>query len=221
MTISYIRPDKSFDGVYDQLKMVNAYCEQRGISVDKEFIDQKSQNKRLSERHDVVSLFRPLRDGTIVVYDVWVLSSSIEDLVQMLSCLLKNRMELHFVKPSVVIDRHSDTMVVLGLIDQLRQTLQQDDKKAIGRPKGSRSSSKFDQFHDDIIRYLKAQKSVSEMARIFGVSRSSLKDYIESRELREVALGGYRMELPKDGAANVIKTIKCPVSGKANKKEKQ
>jgi len=220
MTVSYIRPDKLFDGVYEQLKMVNAYIESEKITVDREFIDHTSQNRRLNERPEVVGLFRPLRDGTVIVFDTWVLSSSIEDLAQMLSCLLKNRMTIHFVRPSVVIDRKSDVMVVLGLIDQLRQTLEQDEKKAIGRPRGSRSSSKFDQYHDDIIRYLREQKSVSEMARILGISRSSLKDYIESRELREVASGGYRSGPSRNGAADVIKTIQCPVTGPAKEKEK-
>lgn len=213
MTVSYIRPDKSFDGAYEQLKMVNAYIEHKGLRVEEEFIDQKSQNKRLSEREEVLSFFQSLRDGTVIVYDAWVLSSSIEDLVQMISCLLKNGMKIHFIRPSVVIDRNSEAMVVLGLIDQLRQTLQRVGKKAIGRPKGSRSSSKFDQFHDDIIKHLREHKSVSEMARIFGVSRSSLKDYIESRELKEVAFGGHKMDLPENGEARVIKTIKCPVAG--------
>lgn len=213
MTVSYIRPDKSFDGAYEQLKTVNAYIEQKDLDVDQEFIDQTSQNKRLSERGEVLSFFQALRHGAVIVYDVWVLSSSIEDLVQMISCLLKNGMRIHFVKPSVIIDRNSDVMVVLGLIDQLRQTLQQDGKKAIGRPKGSRSASKFDQFHDDIIKHLRAHKSVSEMARIFGVSRSSLKDYIESRELKEVAFGGHKVESPESAEARVIKTIKCPESG--------
>ncbi len=219
MTVCYIRPDKSFDGAFEQLKTVNAYIERKGLTVDQEFIDQKSQNKRLSERNEVLSFFQSLRDSTVIVYDAWVLSSWIEDLVQMISCLLKNGMRIHFVKPSVIIDRSSDTVVVLGLIDQLRQTLQQDAKKAIGRPKGSRSASKFDQFHDDIIRHLRDHKSVSEMARIFGVSRSSLKDYIESRELKEVAFGGHSMELPENGEAHVIKTINCPDSGQQQMKE--
>ena len=219
MTVCYIRPDKSFDGAYEQLKTVNAYIERKGLTVDQEFIDQKSQNKRLSERNEVLSFFQSLRESTVIVYDAWVLSSWIEDLVQMISCLLKNGMRIHFVKPSVIIDRSSDTVVVLGLIDQLRQTLQMDAKKAIGRPKGSRSASKFDPFHDDIIRHLRDHKSVSEMARIFGVSRSSLKDYIESRELKEVAFGGHSMELPENGEAHVIKTINCPDSGQQHMKE--
>lgn len=219
MTVCYIRPDKSFDGAFEQLKTVNAYIERKGLTIDQEFIDQKSQNKRLNERNEVLSFFQALRDGVVVVYDTWVFSSWIEDLVQMISCLLKNGMKIHFVKPSVIIDRDSDTMVVLGLIDQLRQTLQQEGKKAIGRPKGSRSASKFDRYHDEIIRYLRARKSVSEMARIFGVSRSSLKDYIESRELKEVAFGGHKMELPENGEARVIKTIRCPNEGSYHHKK--
>ena len=210
MVISYIRPDKYFDGAYDQLKLVNSYAQHKNLTVDKELIDQKSQNRRLSERTDVITFFRALKDDTLLVYDAWALSSHIEDLVQMFSCLLKNGVKIHFVKPSVVIDRHSDTMVVLGLIDQLRQTLQNDTKKAIGRPKGSRSSSKFDPYHDDIIRYLREHKSVSEMARILEVSRSSLKDYIESRELKEVAHGGFKVSLHKNGEAEVVETIRCP-----------
>ncbi len=48
------------------------------------------------------------------------------------------------------------------------------------------------------------------MARIFDVSRSSLKDYIESRELKEIARHGLKMDLDTNGAANVLNTIKCP-----------
>ena len=217
MVISYIRPDKFFDGAYDQLKMVNAYVEQKRLTVDREYIDQTSQNKSLKERSEVVAFFRPLQNTTVIAYDTWVLSSNIEDLVQMLSCLMKNGNTIHFVRPSVVIDSNSDVMVVLGLIDQLRQTLQNDAKKSIGRPKGSRSSSKFDKYHDDIIRLLREHKSVSEMARTLGVSRSSLKDYIESRELKEVALGGYKVPFSKDGESIVINTIECPAEN--DKKE--
>lgn len=209
MVVSYIRSDKYFNGVYDQLNMINNYIGQKGLKVEKEFIDQTSQNKKVEERNEAISFLRSLKESILIVYDVWVLSSHIDDLVQMVSCQLKNGNEIHFVKQSVIVDRNSDVMVVLGLIDQLRLTLQDEARKAIGRPKGSRSSSKFDKYHDKIIKYLKLKKSVSEMARIFNVSRSSLKDYIESRELREVA-EGLNIALPNDGEAKVIETIKCP-----------
>jgi DNA invertase Pin-like site-specific DNA recombinase len=210
MAISYIRPDKHFDGAYDQLKLINAYAESVGLSIEDEMVDHTSQSKRISERPEVTEYFHKHENGTLIVYDSWVLSSNIEDLIQMISCLFKRNFTLHLVKPSVVLDKHSDVMVVLGLIDQLRQILQNESKKAIGRPKGSRSNSKFDKYLEDIIGFIKAGKSVSEMARNLNVSRSSLKDYIESRELREVALGSLRMESSKMSEAHLIETIKCP-----------
>lgn len=211
MVVSYIRQDKYFDGVYDQYRLVTAYAQQKNMTVDKEFIDHKSQNKQLSKRAGMMKYFQSLGGDTLLVYDVWVLSSFIDDLLQILSCLLKNGNEIHFVKPFVIISRDSDVLLVMGLMDQLRQTLEEDTKKGIGRPKGSRSSSKFDRYHDDIISYLRENKSVSEMARALGVSRSSLKDYIESRELKKVALGNPRAVSSGEAEASAANSTKCPV----------
>jgi len=212
MVVSYIRPDKDFDGIYEQLKLINTYVGQKNFAVNEELIDQLSQNKRITDRHEVVNFFRTLNEDTLIVYDTWTLSSDIEDLVQMLSCLLKNGNTIHLVKQGVVIDRKSDTMVVLGLIDQLRQQIQDDAKKGIGRPKGSKSTSKFDIHLDEILLLLKNGKSVSEIARVLEVSRSSLKDYIESRELKEV-VQGVLINNDEDAEAMVVSTIKCPVVG--------
>ncbi|WP_345979927.1 recombinase family protein [Sulfurimonas sp. HSL3-2] len=214
MVHAYIRSDKNFEAAYEQLKMINLYAEKKGIVIDDEFIDQKSQNKRLHERDEVASYFKHGAGGTLLVYDTWVLSTNMEDAVQMFSCLLKNRYEVHFVKQSVIISNKSDVMLVLGLIDQLRQTLQESSKRSIGRPKGSRSSSKFDKYHNEIISYIKSDKSVSEIARLLHVSRSSLKDYIESRELKEVASGSLVHNTPENAEETVINKITCPVTTK-------
>ena len=89
--------------------------------------------------------------------------------------------------------------------------LQDDAKKGIGRPRGSKSSSKFDIYLEKIIQLLKDKKSVSEIARILDVSRSSLKDYIESRELKEVVSGVSAIGDDIDAEATVIGTIRCPI----------
>lgn len=210
MIFSYMRSDNHFSGVYEQLKMISAYAKANDLVVEDEMVDQFSQNSRLEERNEAVQFMRSHQDGKLLVYDLWVLSSHIEDVVQMLSCLLKNGIEIHLIRPSIVLDAQSDIIVALGLVDQLRQTMQSVQKKVIGRPKGSRSSSKFDPYLDEIIQGLRDEKSVSEIARTLGVSRSSLKDYIESRELREVAAGSSYLEKIVDAEATVIETIKCP-----------
>jgi len=210
MVIAYIRPDKSFAPAHEQLQMINSYAIANNLVIDDEFVDYTSQNKRLDERSEVTKYFQSKHKTVVLIYDVWVLTTYMEDLIQMFSCLLKNEHEVHFIKQSVIISQQSNVMLVLGLMDQLRQKLQSESKRVIGRPKGSRSNSKFDVFINDIITFIKEGKSVSEMARILNVSRSSLKDYIESRELKQVAFGSLLPEAPKDAEAQVINTITCP-----------
>ena len=209
MVFSYLRSDSHFTGVYEQLKMISAYAKAHGLVIEDEMVDQLSQNNRLSERHEAVRFMRAPghQNGTLLIYDLWVLSSNIEDVVQMVSCLLKNGIEIHLIKPSIVLNTQSDIIVAMGLIDQLRQTIQSVEKKMIGRPRGSRSSSKFDPYLEEILQFLREDKSVSEIARVLGVSRSSLKDYIESRELKEVAMGSTFLEKVYDAEASIIETI--------------
>jgi len=210
MTVSYIRADKDFDNIYEQLKLVNAYSEQMNLPIDTEMIDHLSQSKRISDRPNVVELFRSLNNDTLLMYDVWVMSTNVEDLVQMFSCLLKNNIEIHFIKQGIKINIQSDIMVVLGLIDQLRQLVQNEDKKGIGRPRGSKSVSKFDAHLEEIVALLKKGQSVSEIARHLGVSRSSLKDYVESRELKALLLSPIHSSSNTDARALMMETIQCP-----------
>ncbi len=214
MAISYIRPDKYFDGAFEQLKSINAYAQASNIVVTDEYVDHTSQNNALESRDEVVAYFKKNQNRDLLISDIWVLSSNIPDLLQMFACLLKNKMRIHVLNAGVVIDQKSDVMLVLGLIDQLRQILQGRDKKMIGRPKGSRSSSKFDPYLERIITYIRENVSVSAMAREMGVSRSSLKDYIESRELKEVAKGLVTLDVPMDAEEKVIGTISCPQTKK-------
>ena len=210
MIVSYIRADKDFDNIYEQLKLINAYSEQMSLPIDTEMIDHLSQSKRILDRANVVELFRSLKNDTLLMYDVWAMSTNIEDVVQMFSCLLKNNLEIHFIKQGIKVNTQSDIMVVLGLIDQLRQVVQNEDKKGIGRPRGSKSVSKFDTHLEEIIALLKKGQSVSEIARQIGVSRSSLKDYIESRELKTLLLSPIHSSSSTDARALMIETIQCP-----------
>ncbi len=210
MTIAYIRPDKHFDSAHEQLKLIKSYAMANEITIDDKFIDHDVSAKRLDEREEVTSYFQKHTKATLLVSDVWVLSTNMEDLVQMFSCLLKHEYKVHFIKKGVVMTQQSSSMFVLGLLDGIRQELQKSKTKRVGRPKGSKSSSKFDVYLEDIMNFIQEKKSVSEMARILGVSRSSLKDYIESRELKQLALDSLSLKESIIAEEKVIKTIQCP-----------
>jgi len=210
MVVAYIRPDKYFEAVHEQLQLINSYAISNNILIDDEFVDQLSVNKRLKDRTHVTSYFQNRPNSTLLVYDVWVLSSNVEDLVQMFSCLFKNNYCIHFIKQGVTVSSKSSVRLVLSLIDQLSQQLQNSSKKVIGRPKGSRSSSKFDKYLNEIMAYLKEGRSVSEIARLLNVSRSSLKDYIESRELKQVVFGTLLPKQSDNAEEKVINSFVCP-----------
>ena len=210
MIIAYIRPDKQFDTAGEQLKNINAYTIANNLEVDDEFIDYTSQNKLLVNRPEVTNYFQSHNGVTLLVSDVWVLSTNIQDLVQMFRCLLKHEINVHFIKQSVIITQESGGMLTLGLIDQLRQHLEEEPENAIGRPKGSKSNSKFDKYISEILKYIQEKKNVSEIARLLGVSRSSLKDYIDSRELKQVALKSLVQKTSKDAEKDVINSVACP-----------
>ena len=216
MTIAYIRPDKNFDTAGEQLKQINSYALANALSIDDEFIDYTSQNKILLQRPHVTDYFQSKSNSILLVSDVWVLSTNIQDLVQMFRCLLENSYQVHFIKQSVIISQESGGMLTLGLIDQLRQNMEEDSLKSIGRPKGSKSNSKFDKYISEILKYLQEKKSVSAISRILGVSRSSLKDYIDSRELKLFAVESLVPKTQEHAEADVINSVACP---KPQKKE--
>lgn len=210
MVVAYIRPEKNFDAVHEQLQLINSYALTNELAIDDEFIDYSSQNKRLDERKEVTKYFQSRPDTTLLVSDIWVLTTDMEDLIQMFSCLMRNNFRVHFIKQNVIMSKESSAMLVLGLMDHLRQRLQEESIRSIGRPKGSKSSSKFDVYINEIVKHIQDGKSVSEIARLLGVSRSSLKDYIESRELKQVAFGSLLPKAPENAEEHIINTIVCP-----------
>jgi len=210
MVLAYIRPDKNFDAAHEQLQLIHSYAMSNNILIDDEFIDYTSQNKRLSKRENVTHYFKQKSGSTLLICDVWVLSSNMEDITQMFSCLLKHKFNIHFIKRSVVISEQSSAMLILGLMDYLRQILQNKSTKLIGRPAGSKSNSKFDKHLNEIVFLIQEKKSVSAIARLLNVRRSSLKDYIESRKLKQVAFGSLLLQSPENAEEQVIEKITCP-----------
>ncbi len=208
MAIAYIRPDKHFGTAYDQLKLITSYAMLNDMEIEEKFIDHSAKRGRTLEEFEATKYFRSHKGATLLVADVWVFGNGVEEIAQAFNCLFKNDITVHFVSKSVVMSKRSSAVFVLGLLDDARQMLQKSSQKSVGRPKGSRSSSKFDIYLEEIMSYLQEGKSVSEIARILGVSRSSLKDYIESRELKKLATEPLVFE--KRSEDDVIQKAQCP-----------
>ena len=208
MAIAYIRPDKHFGSAYDQLKLITSYAIVHEMRIEEKLIDHALKRGRDIEEFEATKFFRSHRGSTLVVADVWVLGNGVEEIAQAFGCLFKNDITVHFAAKSVVMSKGSSASFVLGLLDDARQMLQSRSHKKVGRPRGSKSSSKFDVYLEEIMGYIQEGKSVSEIARTLGVSRSSLKDYIESRELKKLALAPFVVE--QQSEEEVIQKVQCP-----------
>jgi len=109
---------------------------------------------------------------------------------------------------------------VMPLLNELREETQ-DKRNGVGRPKGSKSRSKFDTMQPKILQMLKDGQNVSAIARELGVSRSSLKDYIESRSLKELVDNTF-VEIGKPLQTDIIsdEMLICPFEQENHDKTK-
>ncbi len=171
-----------------QRAIVMGYLRSRQILADQEMIEFGSQGKPLTEREQFDSFLHSLEAGDRVIIDeVQTLGSTMEEILTVINCMLSRNVTLDLASVELEVGDRTPLARILPLIMHVDEpTTPEGRRSQKGRPKGSRSASKFDSYLDRIIAQLKAGTNVSAIARDLGVSRSSLKDYIESRQLKKI-----------------------------------
>jgi len=171
-----------------QRAMVMGYLRSRNRVTDQEMIEFGSQGKPLTERQQFETFLHSLRAGDRVVIDeIQTLGSTTEEILTVVNCMLSRDVALELASIELEIDEHTPLAKFLPLAMHIDVQAEDESRRSQkGRPKGSKSASKFDSYLDRIIAQLKAGTNVSAIARDLKVSRSSLKDYIESRQLKKI-----------------------------------
>lgn len=187
MTYAYMRQVPNLENLVSQKQNILSFSHQEKLKIDKEVVEYSTKNLLIDERNDFEIFLKSLASGehTVIVSSLAILSTRVDELVKIIGCVLSHQVNLWICSSNVLINRDSSMVDVFPLLEE--QRIKPKDKSAqIGRPKGSKSGSKFDVFHSRIIELLSEKESVSAIARELEVSRSSLKDYIESRGLKEL-----------------------------------
>jgi len=187
MIYAYMRQVPNLENLVSQKQNILSFSHHKKLDIDQEVLEYATKNLLIEERSDFETFLKSLSSGehTVIVSSLAVLSTRVDELVKIIGCVLSHNVDLWICTSSVLINRESSMVDVFPLLEEQRAK-PKDKLVQIGRPKGSRSGSKFDIFHSRIIELLSAKRSVSSIARILDVSRSSLKDYIESRGLKEL-----------------------------------
>ncbi|MFT7880197.1 MAG: recombinase family protein [Sulfurimonas sp.] len=220
MVYGYIRQLHGLNSLSDQQRDILSFSLANDIQIDKEVVEYSNRPLKIEERKEFEEFLHSLREGdTIVVSTLSVLSQRAEELIKLINCALSKEVTLYVVNPKRVIDKATKILDLFPLLNDLREA-EVSKSTQIGRPKGSRSSSKFDKFKAQIMDRLKEGMSVSAIARELEVSRSSLKDYIESRNLRELVEGSWvEVNLPDGMKESEDRVLICPFEKHKQKDE--
>jgi DNA invertase Pin-like site-specific DNA recombinase len=211
MTYAYLRQIPGAKNLTIQQKEVIGFALSRGIEIDREIVEHSSRNRPIEERKQFEEFMHSMNEGdTLIVDEIWTLSSHTDELIKILSCMISRNIRLLVANQGVAVNKETPVGQLLPLLN-ISGEKRQVRQSGVGRPKGSKSRSKFDAMQPVILEKLKEGESVSAIARDLGVSRSSLKDYIESRSLRELIDNTF-VEIGKPLQTDIIgdDTLICP-----------
>ncbi len=192
MIYAYIRQVPGFPHLADQQRDILSFSLQEDLKIDKEVVEYATKNLLIDEREEFEEFLQSMQDGnTVIVSSLFILSDRAEELIKVINCMLSHNVTLWIVDSNMKMNKETNMVDIFPLLNKLRQE-EKEKTNQIGRPKGSKSSSKFDVYRGEIISLLSEGKSVSAIARELKVSRSSLKDYIESRGIKELVEGAWK-----------------------------
>ena len=210
-----MRQVPNLENLVTQKNEVLTFSHKIGIGVTQEVVEYATKDLPIEERKEFENFLKSLGHGkyTVIVSSLSVLSTRVDELVKVINCILSHEVELWICNANLLINNQTKMTVIFPLLEEQRAKPKVTTQ--IGRPKGSKSSSKFDVYHTEIMSMLIEKQNVSAIARNLGVRRTSLKDYIESRALKHLAESlGKSVEVLEDKEADNIILI-CPFEAEA------
>lgn len=188
MNIVLLKSKTDRVNIATQQDTIIKYARANGFAIDNTEIESSDASKILEERSEFKGFLRSLsHHDHIFVYDLWTFSDDVGELTKILECLLKRSITAHLCSQNISIDVDTNSLETLTVLSKFREkNLTKDKTITQGRPKGRMSKSKFDNQRVEIIDFLSEGYSVSKIARELDVSRTSLKDYINSRGLKDL-----------------------------------
>jgi len=219
---AYKRQVPGFPSLAQQQNDILGFAMRHELKIDKEVIEYANKNLALEERKEFEIFLSSMREGnTVIVSSLSILSDKAEELIKVINCMLTHKVDLWIASNGMCINRDTQMVEVFPLLNTLREEGKEKSNQ-IGRPKGSKSSSKFDIYHAQVVTLLSEGMSVSAIARALEVSRSSLKDYIESRGIKDLVQGlGVHVseEKVQSGVDNIVLICPFEEAEKLNKKK--
>jgi len=198
--ISYLRVSTKNQDLQNQKYEILDYCHKSNLQID-EFIEiEISSRKNLKCRKidKLMSLLEP--DDILIVSELSRIGRSTREVLNIINQMLESGITVHIIKQNMILRKNGDMqskimVTMMSLFAELeRDLISQRIKSALeakrasgvrlGRPKGSIGKSKLDCKEEQIRDFLAKQVSISSIAKICGVSRNTVYNFIDSRNLK-------------------------------------
>jgi len=166
-----------------------------------EFVEETISSRKKYEDRDISRLIADMQSGDILVTsELSRIGRSILEIMSIFKILAEKGVQTHIIKGGFVIGgddnkiQSSVLVFAFGLAAEIeRELISQRTKEALavrkakgiklGRKKGAKVASKLDGKEEAIVALLEKKIPVSSVAKMFDVARSTMINFIKTREL--------------------------------------
>jgi len=199
MIYAYIRVSTDKQSVENQRFEILKYADTKKITITEWVEETISSRKRLSDRLLGQTLNQLKADDTLIVSELSRLGRNLMEVMSILHTCMEKDVQVHTIKENYELGNNISSKVLafaFSLSAEIeRQLISQRTKEALarkkkegkklGRPKGSLSKKTKLTGKEEVIKEL-LQNNIgySAIGRILGVNRVTVKNFVESRDLK-------------------------------------
>jgi DNA invertase Pin-like site-specific DNA recombinase len=198
-TVAYIRISTGSQGLESQRLAIFDYAHRHGLIVET-FVEAQVSSREAGTRRGLDTLLDQVHPGDLIlVSELSRLGRSVGQIIQLVDRLLQQQVRLVAIKENIQLNGTQDlqTKVMITMFELFaeieRDLITERTKEGLaaarakgrlpGRPKGVLGTSKLTGHEAEIQRLLAKTVSKASIAKILGVSRSTLHAFIQSRHL--------------------------------------
>jgi DNA invertase Pin-like site-specific DNA recombinase len=198
-TVAYLRISTGGQGLDSQRLAILDYAHQQGLMVHT-FVEAQVSSRHAGAKRGLDTVLEQVQPGDLIlVSELSRLGRSVGQIIQLVDRLIKQRVQLVAIKEHIQLNGTQDiqtkVMITLfGLFAEIeRDLIAERTKEGLaaaraqgrlpGRPKGVLGASKLTGRETEIQSLLAKTVSKASIAKILGVSRSTLHHFIQSRRL--------------------------------------
>jgi DNA invertase Pin-like site-specific DNA recombinase len=196
-TVAYLRVSKDSQDVKNQRLAILEFARREKMEVD-DFVEITVSSRKSTKERKVDQLLEELDIGdTLIVSELSRMGRSVGEIITTVDILVKKKIRFIAVKEGIRLNGSQDMQTkVMVTMFSLFAEIERDlismrtkeglaaakaSGKKLGRPKGVLGKSKLDGREDEIKRLLALEVSKASIAKITGVDRSTLYNFIRSR----------------------------------------